>query len=647
MLQSEDLSRDSFEDILKTATAEAVKLCPDWTDHNPSDPGITILELMSWLAEVQRYHLNSVNGRHFSRYLKLLGCKPLPSAPAKTYLRLRGGGFAPQGSVFYADNIPFETKYGCSAADNEILSLGAGGRIAANREDVLSDSLRSFANTLVFPFGERQPYTKFHVQLKNPLPAKSVVGIYFGIRLSEPCTEITDSVDCITKIGVFSGNFPAKILIDETMGFTGSGVIMLRTGDTAADELVFSVESGEFAAMPVVTAAVINAVPALQKRTLSRILRFDSVENGVIRAPVKPAFLFAVNGEERTLLEDFRADGKTITANSAAGSFEAVVCSEGFEERCCIGEARGVCNFRIKPEIGNILENSVSVYVCENGVFRRWEQLGDFDSADKYSRCFVYDYETGEIVFGNGEKGMPPRGKIYLFGCVVSLKNGGNVKAGAVSSANENGIFAVNILPSEGGAERQSDDECFDSVRAAVNSPRCLVTLEDYENAVRTAPGMPHRHIRAYLSELKENCVCIAVENFIGNSAPNSGLMRNIKRRILPLAQLGTKVEFPAVRYAPVNVYLKLNTNTYSADSRELAEKAVREFFDSDRVNFGVTISVNEFSRFICGFAWVGAVLSAELSVSASDGERLLSGDVRLKNVCLPTAGKISAVIEH
>ncbi len=652
MLQSEDLSRDSFEDILKTATAEAVKLSPDWTDHNPSDPGITILELMSWLSEVQRYHLNSVNGRHFSRYLKLLGCTPLPSAPANTYLRLGGGGFAPQGSVFYADNIPFETKYGCSAADNEILSLCTGERIVANREDILSDSLRSFANTLVFPFGESLPYTKFRVRLKNPLPAKSVVGIYFGIRLSEPCTEITDSSGCITKIGVFTGNSPAKILIDETMGFTKSGVIMLRTGDTAADELVFSVESGEFAAMPVVTAAVINVVPAVQKRTLSRILRFDNVENGVIRTPVKPAFLFALSDEaedesERTLLEDFRADGETITVNSAARRFEAVVCSEGFEERCCLGEARGVCNFRIKPEIGNILENSVSVYVCEDGVFRRWEPVSDFDSADKYSRCFVYDYETEEIVFGNGEKGMPPRGKIYLFGCVVSLKNGGNVKAGAVNSANENGISAVNILPSEGGAKRQSDDECFDSVRAAVNSPRCLVTLEDYENAVRTTPGMPHKHIRAYLSELKENCVCIALEDFIGNSAPNSGLMRNLKRRILPASQLGTKVEFPAVRYAPVNVYIKLNTNTYSADIKELAEKAVQSFFDSDRVNFGVTISVNEFSRYVCESPWVSAVLSVDLSVSASDGERLPSGDVRLKNVCLPTAGKISVVVEH
>lgn len=647
MLRSEDLSRDSFEDILKTATAEAVKLCPDWTDHNAADPGITILELMSWLAEVQRYHLNSVNERHFSRYLKLLGCAPSPSVPARTYLKLSGGGFAARGSVFYADDIPFETEYGCSAADNEILSLGAGERLVANKDDILADSLRSFANTFVFPFGEGKPYTKFRVRLKNPLPTKSVVGIYFGIRLEKPCAEITNREDCIVSVGVRAGDFPVKILLDETMGFTRSGVIMLRTGDTAAAELVFSVESGEFAAMPIVTAAVINVVPALQQRTLSRILRFDNVEHGVIRTFVKPAFLFALNGEERTLLEDFTADGERITVNSTARSFEAVVCGEGFGERCCLGRARGVCNFRIKPDVVDMLESSARVYVCEDGVFRRWELVEDFDSADKYSRCFVYDPDTGEIVFGNGEKGMPPRGDIYLFGCVTSLKNGGNVRAGAVSSTNEKGISAVNILPSEGGAERQSVDECYAEVRAAVNSPRCCVTLEDYENAVRSTPGMPRKHIRAFVSEFKDNCVCIAVEHFIGNSAPNGGLMRNLKRRILPVAQLGTKVEFPAVRYAPVNVYIRLGTDAYSADSRELAERTVRGFFDSDRVNFGGTISVNDFSRYVCESPWVRAVLSVDLSVSASDGERLPSGDVRLKNVCLPTAGKISVVVEH
>lgn len=645
MLQSEDLSRDSFEDIFKSARDEAVKLCPEWTNHNASDPGITVLELMAWLSEVQRYHLNSVNERHFLRYLKLLGDPPKCSAPAKTYLKLSGGGFAPKGSVFYADDIPFETEYGCSAEDNAILSLGSGADFVANKDDILSTS---FTNTLVYPFGRELPYTKFRISLKNPVPSNSVFGIYFAVRLSEPCTEITSKDDCIVSVSAYVGGKSAEILLDETMGFTKSGVVLLHTGAERSGEINFAVENGEFAAMPVITSAVINAVPAYQRKTLSRIVRFDKVSGGKIRTDLTPNFLFAVEGEKRILLENFKADGKYITTNSRAESFEAVIISDsGFEERCFLGEARGICEFRIKTEIEDMLENSPQIYVSENGVFYRWELVRDFDSADRYSRCYVYDSQSGEIVFGNGEKGMPPRGCIYLFGCVISLKSAGNIKAGMVNSVSELGISAVNILPSDGGRERQTIDECYEEVRAMINASPCCVTLADFENAVKETPGMPRKHVKAYASETKENCVCIALEHFIGKTAQNSALSRNLRKRILPRVQVGTKVEFPLVRYAPVNIYISIRTDMYSSNSKELTENAVRGFFDSDRVNFGGLLSVNELSRYVYELPWVSAVRSVDLSVSASDGERLPSGDIKLKNVCLPRVGKISVAAEH
>lgn len=647
MLQSEDLSREGFEDIFKGAKEEAVKLCPEWTNHNTSDPGITLLELMSWLAEVQRYHLNSINERHFLRYLKLHGKPPRCSVPAKTYLKLSGGGFAPKGSVFYADEIPFETEYGCSADDNVILSLGSGTDFVANKNDIFLHSLHSFTNTLVYPFGRGLPYQSFRISLKNPVPANSVLGIYFAVRLCEPCAEINNKEDCIVSVRAYVGRSSAEILLDETMGFTKSGVIMLRTSEEKSSEIHFAAESGEFAAMPVITGAVVNVVPAFQKRTLSRIVRFDNVRDGKIRTALVPKLLFALDGETGTLLDNFNSDGKNIITGNTAQSYEAVFYDHGFEELCYLGEATGLCDFRVKSRIDNLLENSPQLYVSENGIFFKWQLVRDFDSANKYSRCYTYDAQADEFVFGNGEKGMPPRGYIYLFSCAVSLKSGGNIKAGMVNSTNEQGISAVNILPSEGGAERQSIDECYNEVKASMGISKCCVTLADYENAVRNTPGMPQKHIKAYVSELRENCVCIALESFIEQTAQNSGLMRNLRRNILPKVQLGTKVEFPAVRYAPVNIYIGISADIYSSDSKELTENAIRGFFDSDRVNFGGILSVNELSRYVYELSWVSAVRSVDLSVSASDGERLPSGDIKLKNVCLPRVGRISVTLEH
>ena len=50
----------------------------DWSDHNPSDPGIALLELIAWLAEMDLYRMNRVPKAHQDKFLKLLVDPPVP-----------------------------------------------------------------------------------------------------------------------------------------------------------------------------------------------------------------------------------------------------------------------------------------------------------------------------------------------------------------------------------------------------------------------------------------------------------------------------------------------------------------------------------------------------------------------------------------
>ena len=45
-LPSPNLDDRTWADIVEEAKKMIPGLCPDWTDFNPSDPGITLLELM-------------------------------------------------------------------------------------------------------------------------------------------------------------------------------------------------------------------------------------------------------------------------------------------------------------------------------------------------------------------------------------------------------------------------------------------------------------------------------------------------------------------------------------------------------------------------------------------------------------------------
>jgi len=49
-----------FQDLVNEARQRIPLYCPEWTDHNLSDPGITLVELFSWMTELLIYRLNKV-----------------------------------------------------------------------------------------------------------------------------------------------------------------------------------------------------------------------------------------------------------------------------------------------------------------------------------------------------------------------------------------------------------------------------------------------------------------------------------------------------------------------------------------------------------------------------------------------------------
>jgi hypothetical protein len=59
---------------------------PDWTDHNVHDPGITLMELLAWVAEMDIYELNRISDEHKRKFLALIGIRPFFPRAAETVL---------------------------------------------------------------------------------------------------------------------------------------------------------------------------------------------------------------------------------------------------------------------------------------------------------------------------------------------------------------------------------------------------------------------------------------------------------------------------------------------------------------------------------------------------------------------------------
>jgi hypothetical protein len=76
-----NLDDRTFDQLATEARSLIPRYCPAWTDYNPSDPGVTLLELFAYLAEASIYHINRVPERSLERFAALAGIVPNPGEP--------------------------------------------------------------------------------------------------------------------------------------------------------------------------------------------------------------------------------------------------------------------------------------------------------------------------------------------------------------------------------------------------------------------------------------------------------------------------------------------------------------------------------------------------------------------------------------
>jgi hypothetical protein len=62
----------TFDDLVREGLSLIPAHAPHWTDHNPSDPGITLVELLAYFAEVLVYRLGRVTPDAKLQFLRLL-----------------------------------------------------------------------------------------------------------------------------------------------------------------------------------------------------------------------------------------------------------------------------------------------------------------------------------------------------------------------------------------------------------------------------------------------------------------------------------------------------------------------------------------------------------------------------------------------
>src|SRR5215475_11571798 len=85
-LPAPNLDDRRFQDLVDDAKRLVQRRCPEWTDHNVSDPGVTLIETFAYMTDQLLYRLNRVPDRLYIKFLELIGVRLLPPTPARAPL---------------------------------------------------------------------------------------------------------------------------------------------------------------------------------------------------------------------------------------------------------------------------------------------------------------------------------------------------------------------------------------------------------------------------------------------------------------------------------------------------------------------------------------------------------------------------------
>ncbi|WNR44082.1 putative baseplate assembly protein [Paenibacillus roseipurpureus] len=302
MLPIPNLDDRMFEQMVMEARKSIPKLFPEWTDENAHDPGITLLELMSWVTEMQQYYLNRVTERSERKFLKLLGIRPQDAVSAAcevTFTGNEGQLVLPKGTPLLAMDLRFETQSTVQLVPATLEKVLVRTETAA-----ANYTSNNQAKIAFYAFGaEARKGAHLYLGFDRALPVDTEISIYFNLfdRYPVKVNPLLDKTDPLVSSAKVAWSFagagkeeqteswlPIETHSDTTVHLSQSGELKFSiTSDMKpmslypADDrsrywICCTLEEDGYELAPKIEKITLNTVRAVEQETLSEVRAFNS-----------------------------------------------------------------------------------------------------------------------------------------------------------------------------------------------------------------------------------------------------------------------------------------------------------------------------------------------------------------------------------
>jgi predicted phage baseplate assembly protein len=474
-LPAPNLDDRTFQLLVDDAKRLVQQRCPEWTDHNVSDPGVTLIEAFASMVDQLSYRLNRVPERHYLRFLDLIGVRLYPptaargavtfwlSAPQPDQVMIPAGMPICTPRTETEEPVVFSTTQELAIVPCSLEKLATAGPDGSpvDRTDLLA--LGGLGQVVE---GVEEGFASFGS------PPQAGDTLLIGLSGPVPSCAVLLRLDCeVQGVGVDPTDPP---LVWEAWDGTDWAVCEIEQDETGGlnrpGDIVLHVPASH-------VASVIN-----------------HQRGGWLRCRVVPP-------AEGQPFYSAPPQVRAASASTIGGTVDAVHAETIRNE--IIGLSEGVPGQRFPVQHLPIVpgDQPLTLESAGGAGWKEWQSVEHFAASGPADRHVMVDHVAGEVVFGPAVR--EPDGSLRQYGAVPekgaplrlpAYRTGGgrrgNVARGKLSVQREPVPFVTRVEnrhPAAGGVEGETVSNAAQRGPLLLRTRDRAVTAEDYELLARQA----------------------------------------------------------------------------------------------------------------------------------------------------------------
>ncbi|AOS64292.1 putative baseplate assembly protein [Actinoalloteichus hymeniacidonis] len=615
-LPAPNLDDRRFQQLVDEAKRYVQQRCPEWTDHNVSDPGVTLIETFAHMVEQLVYRLNRVPEKNYRAFLDLLGITLFPPSAARA-----------------------DVTFWLSAPQPDVVVLRAGTEVATVRTE--TEQALVFATVIdldIVPC----TLTRLVTRAVQGEPVDHTPELESGRNVR--CFQAAPAAGDTMLLGLSDAVPGCAVAVSLDSRVEGVGV------DPRQPPLTWEAWDGD----SWVDCEVDHDTTGGLNRPGEVLLHIPSGHRHSVIAGVRAGWL-RCRVIEPEPGQPFYSESPTVRSAEVV-TVGGTVTAENAEtvDEVFLGRSEGVSGQRFRLDRAPVLTDGepIVVQVHDGLDWQDWQIVEHFGRSSPTDRHVVLDAANGEFTFPPSVRepdggfrrfgALPPKGAALR---VPRYRTGGgragNVAGGALSVLRSSVPYiasVVNRAAAAGGVDGETVAEARLRAPNQLRTQDRAVTSADFEQIARLAA--PTARIRCLAAREGDapgdvgGVRVLVVPDAVPDEddrlrfeqlVPAPGLLDVITRRLDERRLLGTRLIVEPPRYQGLTVVARLIST--AADVHEVSRAALRVLYRHlDPLRGGPDGTGWPFGRPV-QFGEIFAVLQGVPGVNLVEDVRLLPAD--------------------